>query len=583
MDDAGKHRGIRGDGLLLHALALLLAFAAAPGAWAQATAPADAARAAERIQREEQDRQRQQFLQDQQRRAPPVSIEMPPAPLSAPGSAAGCVDIREITINGAPNLPQAERDRISSTFTNRCLYVADIEKILAEITHNYIERGYATTRAYIQQQDISAGKLELLVVEGVLEKLLLRGGAAKSVSKGNVFPGLENEPLNLRSLEQGLNQVNRLGSNSATLDIAPGEKPGGSVVTIDNTPRRPYSFLLSADNQGSSSTGRDQLGATFSFDSPLGFNDFISLTHRQTVPADVFPRRSLADSLSYTLPFGFSTVSLGWSRSSYISTFTVPSGLQLQTSGNSVLGFLRVDRVVYQDLNSRATLSATVTSKNSHNFLAQDLLAVSSRKLAVADIDANYSTGVMDGVLGLDLGWSQGLTALGALRDVSGLPDTAPRAQFRKVRYGANFGVPFTLFGQEARFGSQLSGQRAQDPLYSSEQISVGGIYAVRGFFDSSLAGDDGFVMRNDLALNFPVALPGDVPASVRPYIGLDYGRARSKAPGNLEGALSGAALGIGLSSSRFDLDVFYAKALSRPAAMPREAGRLFVTLRVRI
>ena len=172
---------------------------------------------------------------------------------------------------------------------------------------------------------------------------------------------------------------------------------------------------------------------------------------------------------------------------------------------------------------------------------------------------------------------------MGALRDVDGLPDSAPRAQFRKLRYGANFGVPFKLLGQEARFGSQLSGQHARDPLYSSEQISVGGIYAVRGFFDGNLVGDDGFVLRNDLSLNFPVTLAGDVAASVRPYIGLDYGRASSKAPGNLEGALSGAALGIGLGTGRFDLDIFYAKALSRPAAMPREAGKLFVTLRIRI
>ena len=76
---------------------------------------------------------------------------------------------------------------------------------------------------------------------------------------------------------------------------------------------------------------------------------------------------------------------------------------------------------------------------------------------------------------------------------------------------------------------------------------------------------------------------PGDVAASIRPYFGLDYGRASSKAPGNPEAAVPGAALGAGLSAGRFDLDLFYAKALSRPAAMPRESGKLLVTLRVRI
>ncbi len=568
---------------LASAMVFAMACTMAGTAFAQSAPPADAARAAERIQREEQERQRQQFLQDQQRRGPPTSIELPPpAPAAAP-NIAGCVDVRRITIHGAPHLPDADRERIVAAFVGRCLYVTDIEKILSEITRSYIERGYATARAYIQQQDISTGHLQLLVVEGVLEKILLRGDAERSVSKGNVFPGLEGQVLNLRALEQGLNQVNRLASNNATLDIAPGEAPGGSVVTIDNTVGRTWGVAITADNQGSSATGRNQLGATLNLDNPLGFNDALSITHRRSVPADAQRRQSLADTLSYGIPFGYSTVSLGWSRSRYVSSFTVPSGLELQTSGDSTQAFVRVDWLIHQAVDSRATLAATVTAKNAHNYLQDALIAVSSRKLAVADLDANYSTAALGGVLGLDLGWSQGLGTLGALRDAPGLPDEAPRAQFQKLRYGANFGLPFPLFGTNASFGSQFSGQHARDPMYGSEQISVGGIYAVRGFFENNLVGDHGLLWRNDLSLNIPVALEGGGAVLLRPYLGLDYGRARSKAPGNLEGHLAGMALGLAIAAERVSLDIFYAKGLSRPAGMPHEAGRVFVALRVRL
>ena len=40
------------------------------------------------------------------------------------------------------------------------------------------------------------------------------------------------EPLNLRDLEQGLDQLNRLRSVDLTADIAPGSQPGASRIIL---------------------------------------------------------------------------------------------------------------------------------------------------------------------------------------------------------------------------------------------------------------------------------------------------------------------------------------------------------------
>jgi hemolysin activation/secretion protein len=565
--------------MLVWSLQACLALAWPAAAFGQSP-PAEAARAAERIQQEEQERQRQQFLLDQQRRGPPARLEAPSLPEVPVAGVTGCVDIRHIAINAAPHLPDADRSRISGAFTGKCLNISDIEKILGEITRSYIDRGYATARAYVQQQDISAGRLDILVVEGVLEKIMLRDEATGSLFLGNAFPGLDNQPLNLRSLEQGLSQINRLASNNATLAIVPGEKVGGSVVLIDNKQGRRYSLSLLADNMGSTATGRHQFGASFSLDSPLGLNDFVSYTHRQSRSDD--SGRSVSDSISYIVPFGYTTWTFGGSGSSYASSFSLPSGLRLKSSGDSAIRFLKMDRAVYQNRDSRLAFSGTLTSKDSRNYLEGELITVSSRKLTVADLDANYSTRAGDGVLSLDLGYSQGLKAFDALSDPDDLSPTAPRAQFRKTRYGASLSLPFKLLGRDARAASQLSGQRAHTPLYSSEQVSAGGIYAVRGFFDQSLIGDDGFVLRNELSLNLPVDLNGQA-VLLRPYVGLDYGRASSKAPGNVAGAISGAAVGVAFASGPLDFDLFYATALRQPNGLPKESGQVFITLRVRI
>src|SRR3546814_3039512 len=96
----------------------------------------------------------------------------------------------------------------------------------------------------------------------------------------------------LRRLEQGLDQINRLSSNNATLDIQPGDRPGESVVVIHNHPTRRIYANLSADNLGSRSTGRNQMALTGTAEGLLGLNEFISVTRRQSRPLNDGPNRS---------------------------------------------------------------------------------------------------------------------------------------------------------------------------------------------------------------------------------------------------------------------------------------------------
>ena len=365
---------------------------------------------------------------------------------------------KQITINGAPNLPAAERQRIADEFGDRCTDVGDIERILAEITRNYIARGFITTRAYLPPQDLSAGHLEILVIEGVVGKILIDDGNANSISIGNVFPGVEHGILDLRALEQGIDQINRLASNNAQLDIQPGEAPGESTVVVHNQARSPLHLSVSNDNQGSEPTGRNQTGVTFGADNLLNFDKFFSVTHREATPGYPASKYSASDSFNLSIPYGYWTLSLGNSRSRYVSMISVPSGLALVSSGNSKTNNLRLDRVVYRDQSTRALLAATVTTKQSRNYLDDQLLLVSSRELTVLDLDGNLSTGFMGGALSLDLGYAQGLAAMGALRDAANLPDWAPRAQFSKYKMGFNYSLPFRVFGKDAAFTSQLSG-----------------------------------------------------------------------------------------------------------------------------
>jgi hemolysin activation/secretion protein len=561
-------------------LALLAWLAPAMPAWGQTpAAAAAAAHQADVLQHQNQERIQHDIESAMPLHPAPGGADtsplMPPVDASMAGK--GCHDIQRIVINGAPHLSDKVSEHIIHSFTGRCLGVSDIEQILAEITKNYIDRGYITTRAYLPSQDVSGGSMEVLVVEGRIEKILLDDGARDSIRPGTVFPEA-GDLFNLRDFEQGIDQLNRLASNNAQLDIQPGSVPGASQVLIRNTPSQRYHASLSADNHGTDSTGRNQLALSFGTDRLLGLNEFMLFTHRQSQPNDEAHKASVSDSFSAIVPFGYTTVSFSASRSHYVTTVVTPGGFPLRFHGNSRSDSLRLERVLYRDRKTRLALAGALTSKDSKNYLADEFLAVSSRPLTVFDLDASVSTTVRGGVLSADLGYARGLKLGGALRDPADLPDFAPRAQFGKFKLGLSYMRPFRIGGLDALFSTQFNAQRAQDTLYGSEQILIGGIYSVRGFDRNTLSGDHGWISRNELSVRPTLSL-GGAPLPLRLYVGIDAGRVSSRFPGLPEGRLVGMALGVTGSWKGISFDVFNARPLSQPDFFSRESPQTWIRI----
>lgn len=540
-----------------------------------------AAREADRIQQLEQLRLRQE-REEALRRAKPGSALDPRdfrPEVKPSGRTGGCRDIKEVVLKGVTRLSDAEQLAITAPRTGKCLSVADIEALLGELTKAYIDKGYIAARVYVPQQDMSSGKFELLVVEGIVEKIMIKDGDKSSVSVGNVFPGVPGDVLNLRDIEQGLDQINRLSSNNAKMSVEPGEKEGGSTIVITNEPRSPLHFNLSYDNQGSQSTGKHQVGLTMSFDNPLGINDFVSISHREAQPNDRERKYSASDSFNYVLPYGYNTFTLGKSRSVYVSTI-ISGAAALKSNGNSSNTFIKADRVMYRDQFSRVSASATLTTKGTKNYLADTFLAVSSRDLTVFDIGATVSTQVLGGGLGIDLGYGQGLDTMGALSDAAGLPDASPRAQFGVVKFGLMYNRGFPVGTKSLDWSSQFSSQRALDTLYGSEQFSIGGISTVRGFVSNSLASDNGTLWRNELSSRFPVELLG-YKGMIKPYVALDHGRVSPHAAGNISGKMTGAALGLTFAVGPATWEWFVGAPVSTPDSMPREGRSSFFRVSV--
>jgi hemolysin activation/secretion protein len=481
--------------------------------------------------------------------------EFIPEKVAAP-SGGICHDIDQIDIKSAPNLSPEVRTSVLAKHSGQCLGVKEISEILGAISEDYISRGFITTKAYLPQQNLSFGKLDILVLEGTIEALVLEDEGQQSIRLGNAFPVEVGGLLNLRDLEQGIDQANRLSSNNAKLDIVPGVEKGASRVVIINAPSNPFHVRIDTDNQGSESTGEKQVGLTLTADHMLNVNDVLLFTHRQSTGNDNALQSSQSNSLSLYVPLGYTTASLSLSLSTYSLPVALASGSEIEANGDNTNISIGLQRLMYRDQKTRVSIASDLTVKTSKNFLNSQLLVTSSRTLSILKIGTNLTTSFWGNAASFDLAYSKGLEFLGALNDEPDLPFWAPRAQFNKFTLTANLRRSFSLLDRNFSFSSTLTAQNSLDTLYGSEQISIGGIYSVRGFTNSSISGDNGYYLRNELSYN-PVLQIGNHSIPIRIYTGVDYGKVSSYPEGVPAGSLSGTFIGASSTYKGLTVELF--------------------------
>src|SRR3546814_7992422 len=137
----------------------------------------------------------------------------------------------------------------------------------------------------------------------------------------------------------------------------------------------------------------------------------------------------------------------------------------------------------------------------------------------------NHSLRVGQGLVSVSVGYETGLRSFGA-KDDAERNNAGPEAQFEKYTGDLTVIQNFSLLGLNFMVTSGARGQWTPDTLYSSERFSIGSLSTVRGFKESSLIGDVGGLIRNELALRLPIEQP-DIPQVVgelQPFVGIDYG-----------------------------------------------------------
>lgn len=452
--------------------------------------------------------QQQQLLDENQRQREELErsaiVPRPVTPDDAFTPQGPCFVIRRIELSGATLLSPSAKNRLTAPWINQCLDMARLTRLTDAVSDWYISRGYITSRAFLTEQDLFGGVLHLAVLEGKLQHIRLEGVPDRTLKM--TFPGLEGKILNLRDIEQGMEQLNRVRQRPVEIEILPGDRQGYSVVNLTATPEFPLSGSVSFDNSGQKSTGTGQLNGALYGNNLLGLADkwFIS-GGRSSDFSNSKDAQNFAAGVS--IPYGYGLLDYSYSWSNYLSTID-NNGYFWRSTGDTETHRLTGSWVLFRNGDIKTGVSAGITHRINRNYLDDVLLATSSRKLSSLSLGINHTQKIASGVATLNPTFTQGVPWFGA-EDDSDKQGDVPKAEFRKWSLNGSFQRPLA---DKLWWLTSVYFQWSPDRLYGSERLTLGGETSVRGFKEQYISGDNGGYWRNELNWSlFTLPWIGDV------------------------------------------------------------------------
>ncbi len=153
-----------------------------------------------------------------------------------------------------------ELEQLANSFLERLnhqLSGSDLEQLRYQLTLFYVDRGYISSGAVIENRSFKDGILRIKIVEGKLTDVKVSGnGWLREEYIQDRLKSVTDEPLNTKDLQERYTRL----LNDPLIDrlngtLLPGLKPGDAVLDLKVTRKRNYGLTLSADNFAPPSIG----------------------------------------------------------------------------------------------------------------------------------------------------------------------------------------------------------------------------------------------------------------------------------------------------------------------------------------
>jgi hemolysin activation/secretion protein len=483
-------------------------------------------------------------------------IEVPDAPALQAASAQARVTVSAYRVTGNTVFDEETLLAVIKDRTGEKI-VADLHAAADALTAYYRDRGYLLARAYVPQQEVTAGTITIAVLEGRYDQI--RGHNTARVSDERVLRTVKaplcqaNEDctgslISSTPLERGLLLLNDTPGVQAAARLSPGEFTGMSTLDVNAVEDSLASGYVQLDNGGSYYSGVARGVGTLWINSPTGIGDQITL---QGVATSVHGNLYYG-ALGYGLPLGYDGARLNV-RGSYLQYELGDRYESLDAHGTVTGG----DATLFLPFvrSQAANFSGAIGYGKRRFHDEADAVGVETERRIADRTEIGLNGNLRDRLFGVTALNTLALTFVRGdleLDEALSFADAfTARAEGGYTKWMASYSRAQRLFGLSS-LHVRAAVQGTADNLDSYEKFALGGSDAVRAYPASDTLVDEAELYSIEWRQRFPISSLRALEAV------LFYDRARgdfnaSPWGGNARNRVKMSGAGIGLNCALSD------------------------------
>ncbi len=406
-------------------------------------------------------------------------------------------DIWEYRVEGNTVLDNGVIEKVVYGFLGGHKSIDNVEEARSALEKAYHDAGYQAALVDIPEQDVREGVIVLKVNEGSIDRLRVTGSRYFSPShiKEQVPALAEGKPINL---QQAQKELVHLAAESPDRQVTPvmraGTTPGTIDVDLEVKDELPVHGSVEMNARNSINTTRLRLPVMLRYDNLWQMNHSASLQY-QVSPED--SENVQVWSGTYVMPIDAIGSRLAMYGIGLDSSSDVTTAGTLNVVGNGNIFGLRLNKPLDESKDFIQSLSFGWDYKD----FGQSINPVGTSSQPGQSAPVQYSP--------FQLGYSASmyheggsLSQLNSELNFNFAGMGSNYEQFAKRRYGATPNY-FYLAGEmkhrqalpeDLAVQLRVSGQVANEPLISNEQMGAGGMLTVRGYHEVERLGDNGVI-----------------------------------------------------------------------------------------
>src|SRR3954462_12156192 len=210
-------------------------------------------------------------------------LPKPPEPKPAlPVSPQLKVKVQKFTFTGNTLYSSARLEPVVEEFIGKDLDFEGLNDAATKVRAYYRSRGYFLAQAYLPQQAIRDGSVEIAIIEGRVGEVELDRKPGTRFADSLLVGILRNhlkqgQIITETGLERPLLIINDLPGAQVTSEIRPSRIMGAADLRVNvQDEGSSINGSVDADNQGNRFTGEYRLGTTLNWNTPLGYGDQVN-------------------------------------------------------------------------------------------------------------------------------------------------------------------------------------------------------------------------------------------------------------------------------------------------------------------